>query len=177
MQQHGKSALICYAFIFGISLVALSSPLISFAQENTLAFQHPIYKTIDNKQNRLHWDYWGIEGPEHWGMLTKEYMACETGGKQSPIDIQTQGLSHHQETLEFLYNISELHEINNGHTVQISHKSGCRVDLNKRAYKLRQFHFHEPSEHHIDGKTFPMEMHLVHQDERSEEHTSELQSH
>ncbi len=165
MQQPSKSALICHAFIFGIFLVTLSAPLISFAQENTLTRQHPIYKTIDDEQNRLHWDYWGVEGPEHWGMLTKEYMACETGGKQSPIDIQMQELSHHQETLEFLYNISELHEINNGHTVQISHKSGCRVDLNKRAYKLRQFHFHEPSEHHIDGKTFPMEMHLVHQDE------------
>jgi len=38
--------------------------------------------------------------------------------------------------------------------------------LNGRSYKLRQFHFHDPSEHHIDGKVYPMEMHLVHQDER-----------
>ena len=37
--------------------------------------------------------------------------------------------------------------------------------MNDRMYKLRQFHFHDPSEHPIDGKVYPMEMHLVHQDE------------
>jgi len=55
--------------------------------------------------------------------------------------------------------------MNNGQTVQVSHTTGCHVALNKRTYNLRQFHFHEPSEHHFDGKAFPMEMHLVHQDE------------
>ena len=37
--------------------------------------------------------------------------------------------------------------------------------MNDRMYKLRQFHFHDPSEHPIDGKVYPMEMHLVHQAE------------
>lgn len=118
----------------------------------------------NDKPNRSRWGYLGIEGPEHWGMLTREYMTCEAGSKQSPIDIPLQGLSHRQETLEFHYKTSELYEINNGHTVQVSHKTGCHVAVNKRAYNLRQFHFHEPSEHHFDGKAFPMEMHLVHQD-------------
>ena len=30
------------------------------------------------------------------------------------------------------------------------------------AYRLDQYHFHSPSEHTVDGKHFPMEMHLVH---------------
>ena len=30
------------------------------------------------------------------------------------------------------------------------------------AYQLNQYHFHSPSEHTVDGKRFPMEMHLVH---------------
>src|SRR5688500_5944784 len=29
------------------------------------------------------------------------------------------------------------------------------------AYQLLQFHFHTPSEHRINGKKFPLEMHLV----------------
>ena len=33
---------------------------------------------------------------------------------------------------------------------------------NGRKFELRQFHFHAPSEHTVDGKHFPMEMHLVH---------------
>ncbi len=165
MRHSCKASLIYYAYILGILLVTLSPSLTGFAQDNTFTRQSPIHKTGSDEHNQSHWDYRGIEGPEHWGMLSKEYKTCETGSKQSPIDIQTQELSHHQENLEFHYKISELHEMNNGHTIQISHKSGCKVDLNKRAYKLRQFHFHEPSEHHIDGKTFPMEMHFVHQDE------------
>jgi len=106
-----------------------------------------------------------VEGPRHWGMLSKEYMTCETGNRQSPINITMTHHGGHQQKLVFHYQTSQLHEINNGHTIQVSHVSGCRVDLNDRKYKLRQFHFHAPSEHHIEGKTFPMEVHLVHQDE------------
>ena len=160
-----KSSLIYHTFTYGIFLVALFASLVSFAQESTRTGQNLTHKMAGDEQNRLHWGYLGIEGPEHWGLLTKKYATCETGSKQSPIDIPTKGLNHRQETLDFHYNTSELHEMNNGHTVQVSHKSGCHVELNKRSYNLRQFHFHEPSEHHIDGKAFPMEMHLVHQDE------------
>ena len=121
--------------------------------------------TTHEKNLQAHWDYMGVEGPEHWGMLTNEYMTCETGHRQSPINITMTHHGDHQQRLVFHYQTSELHELNNGHTIQVSHVSGCRVDLNDRRYKLRQFHFHAPSEHHIEGKAFPMEMHMVHQDQ------------
>ncbi len=114
---------------------------------------------------RAHWDYLGVENPSHWGMLSKEYLTCEAGNRQSPINITMTHHEEHHQRLVFHYNTSQLHEINNGHTIQVSHVTGCRVDLNDREYKLRQFHFHSPSEHHIEGQAFPMEMHLVHQDE------------
>ena len=117
------------------------------------------------KDQQAHWDYLGVEGPQHWGMLSQKYMACETGNRQSPINITMAHHGEHHQRLVFHYQTSQLHEMNNGHTIQVSHVSGCRVDLNDRKYKLRQFHFHSPSEHHIEGQAFPMEMHLVHQDE------------
>jgi len=165
MQYFYKSSIIFYAYILGVFILTLFTPFFGFAQENTFTRQDPIHKKFGDKQNRFNWDYFGIEGPEHWGLLTKEYATCETGSKQSPIDLPVQELNLHRETVEFHYRTSELHEMNNGHTVQVSHKTGCHVALNKRVYNLRQFHFHEPSEHHFDGKAFPMEMHLVHQDE------------
>lgn len=85
-------------------------------------------------------------------MLSKEYMRCESGNRQSPINITMPHHGKHQQKLVFHYQASQLHELNNGHTIQVSHVSGCRVDLNDRKYKLRQFHFHAPSEHHIEGK-------------------------
>ena len=127
--------------------------------------QHTNTQETSTKDLHPHWDYLGVENPRHWGMLSQEYMTCETGNRQSPINISmTHHGDHHQE-LVFHYQTSQLHEMNNGHTIQVSHVSGCRVDLNDRKYKLRQFHFHAPSEHHIEGKAFPMEVHLVHQDE------------
>ncbi len=123
-------------------------------------------QNIPPTNKHAHWDYLGVENPSHWGMLSKEYRACETGNRQSPINITMTHHGDHHQKLEFHYQTSQLHEMNNGHTIQVSHVSGCRVDLNNHQYKLRQFHFHAPSEHHIEGKAFPMEMHLVHQDER-----------
>ena len=143
-------------------------PMLTFAgntSEKTAKTADTPSGTSHNERLQSHWDYMGIEGPEHWGMLTEKYMTCETGNRQSPINITLTHHGDHQQKLVFHYQTSQLHEMNNGHTIQVSHVSGCRVDLNDRKYKLRQFHFHAPSEHHIEGKAFPMEMHLVHQDD------------
>ena len=134
--------------------------------EPTLVAQFTKHPAPDHLDMAPHWDYLGVEGPAHWGLLTPEYMTCETGRQQSPINITMAQHNDHPEELTFQYQTSELHQLNKGHTIQVSHASGCRVDLNHQPYKLRQFHFHEPSEHHIDGKAYPMEMHLVHQDTR-----------
>lgn len=120
----------------------------------------------DGHANSAHWEYMGIEGPAHWGMLTREYMQCETGNRQSPINITMGHHGQHQHALDFHYHTTHVHEMNNGHTIQVSHVMGNQVTFNGRPYKLRQFHFHAPSEHHIEGNAFPMELHLVHQDAR-----------
>ena len=40
---------------------------------------------------------------------------------------------------------------------------GVPVDYDGKTYSFKQFHFHTPSEHHLDGITYPLEMHMVHQ--------------
>jgi carbonic anhydrase len=44
-------------------------------------------------------------------------------------------------------------------------KGGGELRIGGDHYRLLQFHWHAPSEHRINGKEFPLEMHLVHQDE------------
>ena len=41
------------------------------------------------------------------------------------------------------------------------------MQVGKKKYTLRQFHFHRPSEEKINGRSFDMTLHLVHMDENA----------
>ncbi|XP_052819767.1 carbonic anhydrase 2-like [Mya arenaria] len=120
------------------------------------------------------WTYRGSEGPDNWHL---DYPHCG-GVKQSPIDVQTKDVvvdPNHLVPIVFsgYDNVANTNYTlgNNGHTVQ--------VDLNDQSmmisegglegtYVAAQFHFHwgaddtRGSEHAINGRHYPMEMHIVH---------------
>jgi carbonic anhydrase len=54
--------------------------------------------------------------------------------------------------------------VNNGHTVQFNYAPGSFITSLGTNYRLAQFHFHTPSEHTLDGVSYPLELHLVHVD-------------
>eukprot|EP01084_Bolivina_argentea_P161116 280488_1 len=60
--------------------------------------------------------------------------------------------------------------VNNGHTVQVNIPSSakCKLSIYDKEFELKQFHFHTPSEHTIDSRTYEMEMHLVHLNQANE---------
>jgi carbonic anhydrase len=105
-----------------------------------------------------HWSYEGSAGPERWGSLG--YPQCE-GKNQSPVDI-SKSAEVVMDQIEFRYSSSTIDMINNGHTVQFNYAPGSSIKVGGVSYELVQFHFHAPSENTVSGKTFPMEMHLVH---------------
>lgn len=111
-----------------------------------------------------HWDYSGAEGPEHWGELDPHFTLCQNGKNQSPVDL-TSTVDTKLPPITFHYQADEADEVNNGHTVQINEKPGSWITLDGQDYELKQFHFHTPSENHIDGQAFAMEAHLVHADQ------------
>lgn len=111
-----------------------------------------------------HWAYDGDQGVDHWGMLSPAYMTCETGSHQSPIDITMPGEDQGSDRLQFHYRQADIQAMHNGHSIQVRVSPGSELYVNGRTYGLMQFHFHEPSEHHIEGKTSPFELHLVHRD-------------
>jgi len=109
------------------------------------------------------WQYSGEDGPAHWGNLTPAFALCKLGKEQSPVDIR----SAHAAKLDpivFNYHASQLDIVNNGHTIQANPADAGTIRLAGHDYKLVQFHFHAPSEMEIDGKRFPLVLHLVHQD-------------
>lgn len=110
-----------------------------------------------------HWGYSGEHGPEHWGELDPAYSACGEGRNQSPINL-TGFIESELEPVEIQYEAGGKQVVHNGHAIQVNFAPGSTIMLDGRAFKLKQFHFHAPSENHIDGKSFPMEAHLVHAD-------------
>ena len=109
-----------------------------------------------------HWTYDGAaDGPAAWGTLSADFASCASGERQSPIDIASTvriGLTD----AVFHYGPSDLHVVNNGHTVQANVVPGYYIELDGERYDLLQFHFHVPSEHVVDSHSFAMEMHFVH---------------
>ena len=108
-----------------------------------------------------HWSYEGATGPEKWGGLDAADAACSAGGQQSPIDI-TAPISARQPPLRISWSKRPDTIVNNGHTIQLDFAEGDTLHMGDRRYALKQFHFHHPSEHLIEGKRFAMEAHFVH---------------
>ena len=110
-----------------------------------------------------HWSYEGQEGPTAWSRLSPEYAACGIGKMQSPIDIPSGAARDSRlDSIEFDYETTPLRIIDNGHTVQVNFGPGSEIRIGALRYGLKQLHFHMPSEERIDGRRYPMVVHLVH---------------
>lgn len=112
-----------------------------------------------------HWSYEGETGPDAWAGLHKDFAVCGSGTQQSPIDIQTEKVIEADlQEIQINWNQKvELDVVNNGHVIQESAPDLGSAVINGREYTLKQFHFHAPSEHWIDGRKFPAEVHFVHE--------------
>ena len=105
------------------------------------------------------WDYQGTENPQNWG---QSFPTCAAGQNQSPINIVTAN-AQDLDNISFHYQPFPLHILNNGRTVQVNSDRHSSITIDHQDYLLKQFHYHSPSEHAINGQTFPAELHLVHQ--------------
>jgi carbonic anhydrase len=108
-----------------------------------------------------HWTYSGATGAASWGTLDPAYATCSKGVAQSPIDLgQTRKAD--LPDLDLSYKAVAGTIVDNGHTIQIDVKPGSKAKIDGTEYELAQFHFHGPAEHTVGGRTFPLELHLVH---------------
>ncbi|XP_078068213.1 carbonic anhydrase 7 isoform X2 [Mustelus asterias] len=118
------------------------------------------------------WGYGHEDGPLNWH---KQFPFAE-GDRQSPIDIVPAQAVYDANLVPISISYSactSLSICNNGHSVMVEFEdcddktvvSGGPLE---NPYKLKQFHFHwgqrgrQGSEHTVDGKSYPGELHLVH---------------
>lgn len=131
-----------------------------------------LFSNIDSMSGQTKttdWGYTSDVGPLHWGELSSEFATCQVGENQSPIDIGEDSKFNMKKVareevipLQFNYQDSPLKIINNGHTIEAKYEKGSSLRIGNELYELQQVHFHSPSEHTIDSKSYPMEAHLVH---------------
>ena len=108
-----------------------------------------------------HWTYGGSDGPDKWGSLSPKYGVCDLGVQQSPIDLR-RAIRAQLRRVDVAYKSMPLRIVNNGHTIQVNCEPGSKIVLDGEDFKLLQFHFHHPSEHLVDGTSYPLEVHFVH---------------
>ena len=126
--------------------------------------------SCNSNHDHANWSYDGSTGPSHWSELSSDFIACVEGHRQSPIDIHAKNCKELRSAsnLELHYVPSVFDIVNNGHTEQVNCLTEDEMVFENNTYRLNQFHFHTPSEHTIDGKYFPMEIHFVHLNEQNE---------
>lgn len=108
-----------------------------------------------------HWSYEGATGPDRWSTLESANAVCSAGSQQSPVDI-ADAIRAQLPPLGLGWNRRADTIVNNGHTIQLNFSEGSTLTAPGGNYRLLQLHFHRPSEHLINGKIYPMEVHFVH---------------
>jgi carbonic anhydrase len=105
-----------------------------------------------------HWEY---EAPEKWSEVDPAFKICSAGQEQSPIDPK-EAIPANFGRLAIDWKPQAFAIVNNGHTIQANAGPGSSLRIGKDKYELKQFHFHTPAEHAVNGARAAMEVHFVH---------------
>lgn len=105
------------------------------------------------------WSYDGATGPSNWASLSAEFSKCGSGKWQSPIDIPRKAAKS-KNAIRFKW-ASETITVDRKHrSGELSWSGQTKAFLNGETYAVKKSVFHSPSEHQINGFSYPMEMQL-----------------
>lgn len=109
------------------------------------------------------WVYPASGSTEDWGDISPEYALCATGLAQSPIDVPST-TSTEPHDLQFSYQPTVLTVENTPYSIQVDIEDGGGITYEGTTYTLKTLNFHMPAEHSVKGRTYAMELQLVHED-------------
>ena len=109
------------------------------------------------------WRFGDGATPERWSTIKSDYVLCDAGLSQSPIDL---GTPNARGTIELTTNLGRAAGTMalGDQKVQVDFAPGQGLGMNSggMAFNLLQVHFHTPSQHAINGKRFPLVAHFGH---------------
>lgn len=112
------------------------------------------------------WSYAAETAPRFWGKLDARYAMCDQGLSQSPINladrqsVNTSGLPG----LDIAYREMALRLNLTDYDLVGEYPLGSYIKLGDERYEFTHYQFKTPSEHHIGGFAYPMEIQLYHRD-------------
>ncbi|XP_057451090.1 alpha carbonic anhydrase 7-like [Lotus japonicus] len=148
MAKFALQILIC---CLSAAIVMLSCPAMSQEVEDESEFSYDVESET---------------GPLHWGDIKPEWHSCKNGSMQSPIDLLNERVQivSHLGALQMNYKPSNATLKNRGHDIMLElHDNSSYLQINGTKYVLKQFHWHSPSEHTIEGRRLDLELHMVHE--------------
>lgn len=110
--------------------------------------------------------YTGLTGPLNWHSLEGNNSECAIGTQQTPINLDETVTSIAGTSVVLDYPDTKYAEFKNlGTTIEvIADTVNGALTYGGKSWKLKQFHFHTPSEHRIEDEFYPGEVHFVHVD-------------
>jgi carbonic anhydrase len=112
-----------------------------------------------------YWAYEGEYGPTDWHKISPDFATCHAGKFQSPVALSPTRAEGGLEELDFGYQPTEVAFRHGGYTLEASLKEAGYLRFRGHRYNLVNVHFHNPSEHSVDGMKSDMEIHLFHKDQ------------
>ena len=119
-------------------------------------------EVVEEVAETVEWGYSGAGAPENWGSISEENASCSNGAQQSPIDITGYQQAGVSPPISFSYRKEAESVTNLGTSVAANYPTGNRLGFGERTYQLETITPHTPSEHHVDGKSYALELQLLH---------------
>ena len=169
------------SFILVVGVVSLVYSLISYVTleeivptleppaavvDDEVEEQPPVAKKLEResvKDSRMvDWGYRGMLGPEYWGNLHPDFVACSSGQRQSPINIVRPAREKFLTALKFAYKPSRFRRYNRKRFVRFVPLEKNTVIARDQKYTLDSMIIHVRSEHRIESIPYDMEIQLLH---------------
>lgn len=111
--------------------------------------------------------------PNSWHLLDKSFGTCKNGRRQSPINVAVNYTSisqSHLPKVQLKLSVMEFeHDVHGLHLSCSEKFRSCgSIRYRGKKYNMAQIHFHSWSEHHINGRAYPLELHFVHKSKEGE---------
>uniref|UniRef100_M1C947 Nectarin-2 n=1 Tax=Solanum tuberosum TaxID=4113 RepID=M1C947_SOLTU len=135
-----------------LTMIEKDLEALRLADQKAIGINYPNLIKIDEKRY-YSYDKNAKNGPANWGKISSN---CN-GNLQSPIDLDNKMVEvvSNLGILQKYYRPSNATLVNRGHDIMLrwDGDSGY-LKIDETQYQLQQIHWHTPSEHSIDGKSF-----------------------